>query len=224
MIAPIVETWWARLAARHDPSAFAALARGYGDPARGYHDWSHIEDLLGKLDTLSALATRPDLIAAAIFWHDAVFVTDIGGGRARPDADNVRDSAELFLSHSRFNATESRAVSEMILSTAGHLAATAADDAPYAGFAGDLAFFLDLDLSSLGAPWDAFWRNFLRIRAEYPFIPEEEFLRARQASLRSFATADAKLFRLDESRALWLAPALENFRRADEAIAQLLAA
>jgi len=223
MIAPIVETWWTRLAARHEPSAFAALARGYGDPARGYHDWTHIEDLLGKLDQLTHLATRVDLIAAAIFWHDSVFVTDMGAGRARPDADNVRDSAALFRAHSRFDAVGSRAIEEMILATAGHLTAVAPDDPPYAEFPRDLALFLDLDLSSLGAPWEVFWRNFGRIRAEYPFIAERDFLQSRQAGLRSFAAGGATLFRLEETRELWLPAALENCRRADETIGGLLA-
>lgn len=224
MIAPLTEKWWARLVGRHDPSAFAELERGYGDPARGYHDWSHIEDLLGKLDDFSALATRPDLVGAAIFWHDAVFVTDAGGGRVRPDADNVRDSASLFGAHSCFDPTETRAVAEMILATAGHLTAATSDAGLYAGYAGDCALFLDLDLSSLGAPWDIFWRNFERIRAEYPFIPEADFLRERQSGLKSFATAGARLFRLEESRERWLAPALENCQRADKTIAGLLAA
>ena len=224
MIPPIVETWWRRIAARHDAAAFAALAQAYGDPARGYHDWTHVEDLLGKLDRLSRLATRIDLIAAAIFWHDSVFITDMGGGCARPDADNVRDSAAFFRAHSRFEAIETRAIEAMILATAQHLAAVAPEEPPYAGFPGDLALFLDLDLSSLGASWDVFWDNFGRIRAEYPFIPEADFLRGRQAGLRAFAAGGVTLFRLDETRALWLSAALENCRRADETIGGLLAA
>lgn len=223
MTPPLVETWWATIAARHDQGAFAALAEAYGDSARGYHDWSHIEDLLGKLDQLSRLATRVDLIAAAIFWHDSVFVTDMGEGRARPDADNVSDSAALFRAHSRFDAVEAHAIEAMILATAQHLTAVAPDAPPYADFSRDLALFLDLDLSSLGASWDVFWDNFGRIRAEYPFIPERDFLRGRQAGLRSFAAGGAALFRLDETRALWMTAALENCRRADETISRLLA-
>lgn len=209
MSAPILAAHWSRIADRHDPDAFVALERGYGDPARGYHDWTHIADLLTKLDALSHLATRPDLIAAAIFWHDSVFITRSPDGAVRPDAQNVQDSADLFERHARFPAAETVAIRDMIMATAHHLTAHAQQD-HYAGFAQDLDLFLDLDLSSLGASWPVFQRNFERIRFEYPWIDAAEFDRQRLGMLEKFAASSDRVFRLAASRALWAASAREN--------------
>ena len=209
MSAPIIAAQWAALADRHDAGAFEALQRGYGDPAREYHDWSHIADLLTKLDDMSHLATRPDLIAAAIFWHDSVFVTRTPDGVDRPDAVNVQDSAELFERHACFPASETAAIREMIMATAHHLTATA-EKSYYPGFEQDMDLFLDLDLSSLGASWPVFQRNYERIRLEYPWIEPKEFDQQRLVMLEKFAASSDRVYRLDASRALWAAQAQKN--------------
>ena len=221
MSAPVLATHWARIADRHDPGAYGALERGYGDPARSYHDWSHIADLLTKLDDLSCLSARPDLIAAAIFWHDSVFITRTPDGVARPDAENVHDSAALFDVHERFPADETAAIREMILATAHHLAAQAQKE-HYPGFAQDLDLFLDLDLSSLGASWPVFQHNYARIRSEYPWIAMDDFDRQRLGMLEAFATRKESLFRCEAARALWAASARENCLRMREEIMQRL--
>lgn len=223
MSAPVVTTHWSRIADWHDSSAFDVLDANYRDPARGYHDWSHIIDMLTKLDRLTHLATRPDLIAAAIFWHDSVFITRAPDGSARPDPENVHDSAALFAAHSRFPEKESAAIRDMILATAQHLSARPEKE-HYAGFARDLDLFLDLDLSALGADWPVFQSNYARIRAEYPWIDEADFDRQRQGMLGKFAASCDSLFRLDEPRRLWAASARENCQRIHEEIAQRLGA
>jgi len=223
MSAPIITAHWSRLADRHDASAFAVLDKNYRDPARGYHDWSHIVDMLTKLDDLTHLATRADLIAAAIFWHDSVFITRASGGGARPDADNVHDSAALFAAHSRFPEAEAAAIRDMILATAQHLSAHAKREY-YAGFAQDLDLFLDLDLSALGAAWPVFQNNYARIRSEYPWIDAADFDRQRQGMLGKFAASCESLFRLEEPRRLWAATARENCQRTHDEIAQRLGA
>ncbi len=221
MTTPVISTHWAVLADRHDPCAFEALERGYGDPARSYHDWSHISDLLTKLDELSHLAARPDLIAAAIFWHDSVFTTRSPDGVVRPDAQNVSDSANLFERYARFPMDETAAIREMVMATAQHLMARTQND-HYVGFTQDLDLFLDLDLSSLGASWSVFRRNFDRIREEYPWIDAAEFDRQRLGMLEKFARAEDGLFRLRESKALWLAAARSNCARICDEITKKL--
>lgn len=221
MSAEVLSAHWARIADRHDPDAYGALARGYGDPARGYHDWSHIVDLLTKLDAFAHLATRPDLIAASIFWHDSVFITRTSEGVVRSDAENVRDSADLFERHARFPAAEIAAIREMIMATANHLSATP-QTTHYPGFAQDMDLFLDLDLSSLGAPWPAFRRNFERIRSEYPWVDAIEFDRQRLGMLEKFAACSEGVFRLAASRALWSAPTQENCQLIRDEILQRL--
>ena len=215
MSAPVVTTHWSRIADWHDSSAFDVLDANYRDPARGYHDWSHIVDMLTKLDRLTHLATRPDLIAAAIFWHDSVFITRAPDGSARPDPENVHDSAALFAAHSRFPEKEAAAIRDMILATAQHLSARPEKE-HYAGFARDLDLFLDLDLSSLGAPWPAFEQNLERLRFEYGWVPEPLFCLGRLQMIETFAARGDALYRRDETRNLWSARARENLARAQE--------
>jgi predicted metal-dependent HD superfamily phosphohydrolase len=214
MTRSIVEKYWSEIAARHDAAAFATIDVAYREPQRGYHNWDHIADLLGKLDQLFHLAARPDLIAAAIFWHDSVYVTRDADGLLRADAENVRASAALFERHSKFPAPEAEAVHEMIMSTANHLAARANRER-YPGYARDHDLFLDLDLSSLAAGWAEFEKNLDRIRFEYAWVPEPLFCMGRLQMLERFLSEGDKLYRRPETRAMWLAQARANLARAE---------
>lgn len=214
MTDPIVQKYWSLLASRHDADAFAVLDAAYREPQRAYHAWGHIADLLEKLDSLSPLATRADLLAVAIFWHDSVYQTRDADGRPRSDPENVRDSAALFERHSKFDEMERRAVHDLIMATANHMKASAKTE-HYPGFARDLDLFLDLDLSSLAAPWPVFLKNLDDIRFEFCWAPEDEFCLGRTKMLASFLGGGEALYRLPETRALWLAAARANLTRAD---------
>ncbi|WP_292532568.1 hypothetical protein [Methylocystis sp.] len=222
MISNLVKTYWDLIASNHDPNAFAALDAAYREPQRGYHDWGHIGDLLAKLDHLKSLALRPDLIAAAIFWHDAVYVTRDSDGLLRPDAENVRASAEAFERHSKFDRMESEAIHDLIMATANHLDAGPTTE-HYPGFARDLDLFLDLDLSSLGAPWPTFARNLEQLRFEYNWVPEPLFCLGRLQMIDTFAARGDELFRRDETRKLWSAQAHENLVRAQDELRRQVA-
>jgi predicted metal-dependent HD superfamily phosphohydrolase len=157
MVAEIRQKYWLPLEKSHKPSAWEALDAGYGASHRAYHGWGHIAELLGKLDEFSALSTRPDLVAAAIFWHDAVYMTQKPDGGRRSDHENIRDSGALFRRYTLLNTSDADAVHELIMATADHIHAKASEER-YPGFSDDLDLFLDLDLSPLAAPWDEFLR------------------------------------------------------------------
>lgn len=222
MIDPIVQNFWSQIAGRHDSEAFAVLDAAYREPHRAYHGWGHIVDMLGKLDQLSALAVRPDLIAAAIFWHDSVYLTREPNGHPRTDPENVRDSVLLFERHSRFDAMEQAAIHDIIMATANHMKSKAKKE-HYPGFSSDLDLFLDLDLSSLAVSWPVFEQNLENIRFEFHWAPEQDFYLGRTKMLESFLGGGDKLFRRPETRALWLAPARENLQRAASDLNQKMA-
>jgi len=215
MTQAIIDSSWRQISLAHKTGAFEALARGYSDPSRCYHDWSHLEDLLSKLEAHKGLTTRSDLICAAIFWHDGVYVTRAEDGAVRLDEDNVKASAALFESFSAFSATDTQAVRDLILATATHLTAQPSIQY-YDGFGRDMDFFLDLDLSSLGASWPVFRDNLDRIRVEFSFVPEQEFYHDRLRMFDKFLSYGDRLFRLDASRAFWLAQAQSNIARASQ--------
>ncbi len=222
MILTRVEKSWREIAAAHKEGAFEVLASGYADPKRGYHNWSHLEDLLAKLDQLERLATRKDLLIAAIFWHDAVFVTYESDGAQRLDAVNVHASAALFKQFSLHSAADAQAVCELILATITHLSARASEGS-YSGFVQDFDLFLDLDLSSLGASWPIFRENLDQIYFEYSLTPETSFYQDRLRMFEKFQNCSANLYRLKESRDLWLTQAQENIKRVKIELLNLLA-
>ncbi len=83
---------------------------------------------------------RKDLLATAIFWHDAIYVTRGQAGVERPDERNVRASADLFRRYASMSAVDVDAVTDLILATANHTQATAQIE-HYDGFGGDLTCF-----------------------------------------------------------------------------------
>jgi predicted metal-dependent HD superfamily phosphohydrolase len=210
----VVEIYWSRLASRHDAAAFSTLDAAYREPQRAYHAWGHIIDLLTKLETLEPLATRPDLVAAAIFWHDSVYLTCDPDGQPRGDPENVRASVALFLAHSSFDDADAQVVCDFIMATASHMKSKAEVER-YPGFSRDFDLFLDLDLSPLAAPWAAFERNLDDIQFEYGWAPQRAFYQGRLQMLASFLGGGDRLYRLPETRALWLKPARDNLKRAE---------
>lgn len=218
----IVDKYWGLIADRHDVEAFPVLDAAYREPQRAYHAWTHIVDLFTKLDDYSQFAARPDIVAAAIFWHDSVYLTRESDGRPRSDPENVRASAELFARHSRFDAMEAQAIHDMIMATASHMSAKATREY-YPGFGQDLEFFLDLDLSSLAAPWPVFEQNLQDIQFEFSWVPEDAFYQSRLKMLATFIGGGDRLYRLSQTRALWLAQARANLERVDAELRSKLA-
>lgn len=207
----IVTASWSALSARHKSGAFESFDAAYREPHRAYHAWRHIAELLEKLNLLHHLAVRADLVATAIFWHDAVYLTRDADGRFRPDAENVRDSAALFARYGALDAPDMSAVQALILATT-HSGGAETLHEIYPGFRGDLALFLDLDLSPLAAQGEAFRRNEEDIRFEYNFVPEDAYCRGRIAVMQSLLRDGDPVFRRQETRALWEDAARANIR------------
>ncbi|MGA7882612.1 MAG: hypothetical protein WCD63_17245 [Terrimicrobiaceae bacterium] len=212
MIEKLRSRYWARLEAQHRPGAWEDLNARYSDTRRAYHSWTHIADLLQKLDDLSYLATRRPIIATAIFWHDAVHLTQNADGSQRSNHENVKDSTELFQRYTLLEHPDADAVHDMIIATADHIEAKAKTEY-YPGFSDDLDFFLDLDLSSLGASWEKFVDNFTKIQFEFSWVPEPIFLSSQIETLGNFARNDDRLYRRMETRSKWAASAKSNLTR-----------
>jgi predicted metal-dependent HD superfamily phosphohydrolase len=212
MSVTLTQSFWRNLQDRHDETAWTTLDAAYREAHRAYHAWEHIDDLLQKLDTLRMLAVRVDLVAAAIFWHDAVYATRDAANLPRADVFNVEESEALFQRHSRFAPDDAHAVCVMIMATANHMTAKAQDEI-YPGFGADLDLFLDLDLSSLAAPWPVFADNLEKIRYEYSWVPEQLFCLGRLHVLEQFSREEAQLYRRPEAQALWLNAARANMAR-----------
>jgi predicted metal-dependent HD superfamily phosphohydrolase len=208
----IREKYWIPLEGRHRTGAWEALDAGYTESHRAYHTWEHVGSLLEKLSEFSDLSTRSNIIAVSVFWHDVVYRTQNPDGSPRPDYENVRDSGELFRQYALMNKSDSDAVHDLIMATANHLQARA-EKQYYAGFAGDLDLFLDLDLSSLAAPWEEFVEALARIRSEFSWAPEIVFCTIQLQILEKFAKEDVRLYRRAETSEKWRDAARANLKR-----------
>ena len=143
----------------------------YSERHRAYHTLNHLSHCLDELEDARHLANQPNQVEMALWFHDAIY---------DPKAkDNEQRSAELC----RRTAKETglpeafgRKAYDLVLATQHH-GAPEGDDA---------RLLVDIDLSILGRPKDAFDEYETNIRKEYHFVPPDRYRSARSAILRSF--------------------------------------
>ncbi len=148
-------------------AAVRQVRRRMSAPGRHYHGLDHLADLWTQHRLLSRgtafrVPRTERLIASAILFHDAIYDPD------RPD--NEAASARLWRRLARLGPLprhEIERVAAAIEATAdhaaGHLAPTRSDPM--------LHWMLDLDLTSIGAPWHRFRGNSSLLRAEFADRP-----------------------------------------------------
>jgi predicted metal-dependent HD superfamily phosphohydrolase len=152
---------------------FNRLCGAYGESHRHYHTSEHIQHCLDELDKVRHLATEPDEVELALWFHDAVYVT-----RA---SDNERKSAEWaaeFLGANGVDRGRIERVSGLIMATTH---AASADDP-------DAKLLVDIDVSILGADRETYAIFERDVRKEYWWVPGPLFRRTRAKILESFLT------------------------------------
>ena len=164
------------------PDLLRDLRQRHAEPQRFYHDWSHIEALLGHFRSIEALVHDKQGVLHAILFHDSVY--DPRGH------DNERKSAALLVETAPPIAATSLALARTaILATEGHTMPDADGEA-----ASDIAHFLDMDLAILGADEERFDIYEGQVRREYAHVPEDAFRKGRAAVLESFSARERLYF------------------------------
>ena len=166
-----------------EPALLAMLRQRHAEPQRHYHDWTHIEALLGHFDRLGSRIHDRDAVLHAILFHDAVY---------DPEADdNEQRSAQLLLDAAPPIADASLEFARrMIEATDGHAMPAVLTDQER----GDMAHFLDMDLAILGASPERFAIYEDQIRREYAHVPTERYRAGSAAVLRGFLERDELYF------------------------------
>ena len=178
------------------PAALQArLAAMYGAPERHYHALAHIEALQRWLAHWQRLAREPQLIDAAIWFHDAIYDTRRDDNEARS-----ADLARAELAAIGWAPEVVARVAALVLATQHHQAEAIDTDA---------WLFLDLDLSVLAQSPAHYAAYSAGVRAEYAWVDEVRFRTGRVAVLRSFLDRDA-IYRTPELHAAWEAAARAN--------------
>ena len=142
------------------------ITRAYAAPGRHYHTPRHINHCLHQLDTAAWTMDNPDQVEMALWFHDVVYNPK---GR-----DNEGRSLDYFLAlASELPGAYRQSVGELILATAHPNEPTVSDQ----------RFVVDIDLSSFGLPWPDFLRDSRDVRAEFPHLPDAQFMLGQGAFL-----------------------------------------
>jgi len=186
----------ARVQARDDVAgAGAHLLARYAEPARHYHDLSHLDEVLRGVDELADHAADPDVVRLAAWFHDAVYDPQ--------RSDNEQRSAELatmVLTRLRVDPARVGEVARLVLLTADH--AVAVDDR-------DGAVLCDADLAVLASDAARYATYAAAVRREYAHVPDADFAAGRAAVLRGLL-AQEPLFHTPSGHASWEAAARAN--------------
>lgn len=158
-------------------SIYQQVSSCYSEPHRAYHTLDHLGHALQQLDLVSNRLGDPDALEMALWFHDIVY---------KPGSPtNELESAMLFANSANHCLPPNfvRSVYELIL-------ATTHSDTPQFP---DAAYISDIDLSSLGLPWERFRRDSNAVRKEQAHLPDDiaylkqvRFLRSLVARPRIF--------------------------------------
>ncbi|MEO0895527.1 MAG: hypothetical protein AAFY71_03835 [Bacteroidota bacterium] len=176
---------------------FQRLKTHYDEKHRAYHNLHHIQDLFKKMDRDRELLQQPLRVALAIWFHDIIY---------KPyKSNNEVASAELFQKWMTPHLSDNSLVDQVsayIVSTAKHIPELDHKD---------LTWFLDADLSILGAHQTRYLQYTKEIRKEYSLYPSFMYNRGRKAILKSML-ARKNLFYTDLFQDRYEARARENIR------------
>jgi predicted metal-dependent HD superfamily phosphohydrolase len=179
-----------------DENDYRRVRRAWRGMGRHYHTLSHLEACLRELDAVLELAVRPAEVELALWFHDAIYRSW--------RRDNESQSATLAVRTLRAAPVDTvERIRQMILATTHH----------EAGFTGDTALVLDIDLAILGAPPEIYAQFERAIRREYWWVPRARYVAGRGRILRSLLERPA-IYQQDRLYGKYEQPARANIAAA----------
>ncbi|WP_081994452.1 DUF4031 domain-containing protein [Kocuria sp. ZOR0020] len=162
------------------------LLAGWGEEHRHYHDRTHLLAVLATLDELTDGSPPLEVVLAAWF-HDVVYE-----GQAGADEEASAQFALSTLPQVGMDQDTADEVARLVRMTTHHNP----DPQDTHG-----ALLSDADLAVLGGTPERYADYVQRVRAEYPQVPEYEFVHARLLILDRLDPA--ALYKTERGRALW---------------------
>ena len=166
--APLTAELWKELETRHS------------ETTRHYHTLDHLQHLLSQLEMHKKHIEDWDALLFTLFYHDSIY--DV------LRSDNEEQSAELAVLRMESLGVPAARIArtkEQILATQRHIS-----DDP------DTLFFLDADLSVLGADRKTYARYAANVRKEYDVFPDETYNPGRRNVLEHFLFMD-RIYKTD---------------------------
>lgn len=190
---------WSGLGAPPPAEAVHAdLLKRYAERHRAYHTRTHLSDCLSLLQETVPLCERPDEVALALWFHDAVYRTH--------RRDNEEKSAELLVKTASAAGVAADAVDRM----RGLVLATRHAVIPDGR---DAQVLVDIDLAILGASSERYDRFEEQIRTEYKWVPQPLYRIERSKILADFLSR-TKIYSMEVFETRFENQARANLRRA----------
>lgn len=157
----------------------------YTQSHRYYHTLDHIKAMLGHFDQVKELLDDPDLVEAAIWYHDIIYKTQA----THPDQsfDNEKESADLACNRLKNTSLDLKKLHSMILLTKHGAESPKTQDE---------AFLVDIDLSILGRPVHIYNGYAQLVRQEYSFVPKSLYKAGRSSILKEFLSQE-RIYKTD---------------------------
>lgn len=164
---------WKAIPAQGDGSEwFGCVYGSYAEPHRHYHNRRHLQECLEELDQNRSLATQPVLLETALWFHDVIYDPQTTSENEELSADLARDALESGDAAPAFIQN----VRALILLTKHHTPSVTPDS----------ALMCDIDLAILGKDETRFDDYEAAIRAEYAWVPVQEYVKGRTRVLEKF--------------------------------------
>jgi predicted metal-dependent HD superfamily phosphohydrolase len=179
-----------------DPeTAWSSLDGRYAESHRHYHDKRHLAHCLSEFDLAAELIVQPEQVEMAIWFHDIINEP----GRS----DNEALSAELFRDLAGGSMADAfiADVVDLILITTHRQEPVDPDQ----------RILCDIDLASLGCPWECYLRDTGHLRAEFRGS-DQEYCRIKRVFLESMLRRP-RIFVTDFFYARYEHLARDNLRR-----------
>ena len=162
---------WSALRAAPAPGLFDRLLASYCEAHRRYHTLQHLRECLAALEPMLMQAEHPGEAEVALWFHDAAY---------DPRRQDNEHQSALWAGRELAAAGLPAGVQERVFSlvmATRHAAHPATRDE---------CLVVDADLCILGASPQRFAEYEAQVRAEYAWVPQLQFLRARKAILQGF--------------------------------------
>src|SRR4030042_4430747 len=157
--------FWLKINGRDNGlSQFQNIVKNYCESHRFYHNLNHLNNCLVEFSQFASLAKDEKAIEMALWYHDFIY---------NPQGKN---SEEQSATHA-LGVAKSLLLPEDFCQKVKHLIMATKHNKVFHDSDGRL--IADIDLASLGKPWEEFETNSKLIRKEYHFLSNKDFADGR---------------------------------------------
>ncbi len=154
---------------------WSEIETNYSIKKRHYHTLAHIENLLLQLNEIKYEINDWDTILFTLFYHDVVY-----NALKNDNEDRSADFARMRLKKLSVPELQIENCANQIIATKKHLLS----------LDNDTNYFLDADLSILGADWKTYLTYAQQVRREYAIYPDLIYKPGRKKVLQHFLQMD----------------------------------